>query len=73
MVSATMDGLFRAHVRAGEYVVAGTPVGEIIDAQGATITRLTAPHEGVLPFIRRIPRVRVGDGLYMLTQRVKGA
>ncbi len=73
MVAATVNGLFRAYVGAGEYVAASTPVGDIIDAQGAIIERLTAPHAGVLPFIRRIPRVRVGDGLYMLTQRVEGA
>ncbi|MGI8856409.1 MAG: succinylglutamate desuccinylase/aspartoacylase family protein [Thermomicrobiales bacterium] len=73
MVAARIDGLFRASARAGDVVTAGTPVGEIIDAHGTVIERLLAPHAGVLPFIRRIPRVRPGDGLYMLTQRVEEA
>lgn len=71
MVSATKDGLFRAHVRAGEYVTAGMPVGEVLDPFRGVIERLIAPHDGVLPFIRRVPRVRAGDGLYMLTARVE--
>ncbi len=73
MVAAGVEGLFRASVRAGDMVAAGAPVGEIIDAQGTVIEHLVAPYAGVLPFIRRIPRVRPGDGLYMLTRRVEDA
>jgi predicted deacylase len=72
MVAAGVDGLFRAFVGAGQFVSRGTLVGEIIDVQGRVRERLFAPSDGVLPFIRRIPRVRVGDGLFMLTQRVGG-
>ncbi len=71
MVAATVDGLFRTHIRAGEYVAAGTLVGEILDPFGGVIERLIAPRDGALPFIRRVPRVRAGDGLYMLTARVE--
>ncbi len=71
MVSASVDGLFRAHARAGQFVARGAFVGEICDSRGQVIERLHAPTDGVLPFIRRIPRVRVGDGLYMLTQRME--
>jgi predicted deacylase len=73
MVSAAVDGLFRSLAHAGDSVAAGALIGEIINARGGIIERLIAPHAGVLPFIRRIPRVRVGDGLYMLTQCVEGA
>jgi predicted deacylase len=72
MVAAGVDGLFRAFVGAGQVVSRGTLVGEIVDFQGRVRERLFAPSDGVLPFIRRIPRVRVGDGLFMLTQRVGG-
>ncbi|HEY7908787.1 MAG TPA: succinylglutamate desuccinylase/aspartoacylase family protein [Thermomicrobiales bacterium] len=72
MVAAGVDGLFRAFVDAGQVVSRGTLVGEIVDFQGRVRERLFAPSDGVLPFIRRIPRVRVGDGLFMLTQRVGG-
>ena len=73
MISAGSDGLFRATARAGQDVERGSLVGEIVDARGRVIERLIAPNDGVLPFIRRIPRVRVGDSLYMLTHRVEGA
>ena len=72
MVAAGVDGLFRAFVGAGQVVSRGTLVGEIVDFQGRVRERLFAPSDGVLPFIRRIPRVCVGDGLFMLTQRVGG-
>jgi predicted deacylase len=72
MVAAGVDGLFRAFVGAGQFVSRGTLVGEIVDVQGRVSERLFAPSDGALPFIRRIPRVRVGDGLFMLTQRVGG-
>jgi predicted deacylase len=72
MVAAGVDGLFRAFAAAGQSVSRGTLVGEIVDHQGRVRERLFAPSDGVLSFIRRIPRVRVGDGLFMLTQRVGG-
>jgi uncharacterized protein len=72
MVAAGVDGLFRAFAQAGQFVSRGTLVGEIVDCQGRVRERLFAPADGVLPFIRRIPRVYVGDGLFMLTQRVGG-
>lgn len=72
MVAAGVDGLFRAFVGAGQVVSRGTLVGEIVDFRGRVRERLFAPSAGVLPFIRRIPRVRVGDSLFMLTQRVGG-
>jgi predicted deacylase len=73
MIVAGVDGLFRANARAGQYVARGSLVGEIVDAQGRVIERLIAPNDGILPFIRRIPRVRIGDSLYMLTHCVEGA
>ncbi len=51
----------------------GTLIGEVVDARGRVLERLYAPTDGALPFIRRIPRVRAGDGLFMLTTRIEGA
>jgi predicted deacylase len=73
MVSASRDGLFRAFVHAGNSVMRGTLIGEIVDARGRILERLYAPTDGALPFIRRIPRVHAGDGLFMLTTRIEGA
>lgn len=72
MVSAGRSGLFRAFAHPGTSVVRGTPIGEIVDERGKVLERFFAPTDGVLPFVRRIPRVRAGDGLFMLTTRIEG-
>jgi predicted deacylase len=69
MAAASVAGLFRAHARAADFVTAGTLVGEIVDQRGQVIERCHAPRGGMLAFVRRVPRVRPGDGLYLLTQR----
>jgi predicted deacylase len=71
MVAAGKTGLFHAHARAGEFVTAGTLVGEIVDHRGHVIEPCPAPRDGMLAFVRRVPRVRPGDGLYLLTQRIE--
>jgi predicted deacylase len=71
MVAAGVAGLFHAHARAGAFVTTGTLVGEIMDYRGEFIERCPAPRDGMLAFVRRVPRVRPGDGLYLLTQRIE--
>jgi predicted deacylase len=71
MVAAGVTGLFHAYACAGAFVTAGTLVGEIVDHCGKVIEQYPAPRDGMLAFVRRVPRVRPGGWLYLLTQRIE--
>ena len=57
--SAPMNSLARSSRR-------GTLVGEIVDHLGGMRSNRRPRRDGMLAFVRRVPRVHPGDGLYLL-------
>ncbi len=69
-VEAGATGLFHSLVRVGDDVHAGTVIGEILGYDGQILERVTVAQDGIVALVRRLPPVSLGDGLYLLTQRV---
>ena len=71
-VSAQVPGLFRSLIGVGEDVSVGSVIGQILDYDGRIRERVTVNQDGVVAMVRRVPKVSVGDSLYLLTQRMDG-
>jgi predicted deacylase len=70
VVSAPVAGYFRPEVQLLEKVTTGQLVGVIQDFFGKTIHETYADTEGHIIMLRRLHRVRVGDGLVHITTPV---
>lgn len=60
---APFGGYFESHVRPCEEVRAGQLVGILRDPLGEALKPITAPHTGLVVFLRTYPRVHAGDPL----------
>jgi predicted deacylase len=69
-LEATTAGLFRSAVAVGGAVATGQPLGTIVTHDGRVVERIVAPEAGMVAMVRRVPPVRAGDGLYLLTTRL---
>ena len=67
VISAPTAGLFQSDVDLLSEVRAGQRLGTIRDFFGQEISRVVADRDGVVVFLRRIPRVHVGEGLALVT------
>ena len=70
VVSAPVAGYFRPRVELLEMVTSGQLVGVIQDFFGVTVHEIYADTEGHIIMLRRLHRVRVGDGLVHITTPV---
>jgi predicted deacylase len=68
-LSAGSGGRFVAWLSPGDLVPAGGVIGEIVEDDGHVADRIIAPHEGVVVYVRRLARVREGDGICYLAPR----
>lgn len=63
---ARFAGLFRAHVRLGDYVQEGQVFGSVADPYGEQVVRLDAPWSGYVIGLNYMPVVHQGDALLHL-------
>ena len=72
VLSAPTAGFFRPDVALLDEVSVGQRLGTIEDFFGQVTGEVTADRDGVVIFLRRLPRVNVGAGLVQVTgQHVK--
>jgi predicted deacylase len=67
-VPSPATGLFRPGVGCGDRVDRQAPLGEVLSHAGDVLAQIRAPSAGIVAMIRRTPRVRAGQGLFLLTQ-----
>jgi predicted deacylase len=68
-VAARRGGRFVASLSPGDLVPAGGLIGEVVDDAGRVVDAITAPHEGLLIYLRRHARVRERDAICKLAPR----
>lgn len=64
---ALCDGYFVADVEMLQPVLAGAPLGRVLDHRGRELARVHAADDGVVTYLRRAARVRPGDSLAQVT------
>ncbi|GAA3143336.1 putative deacylase [Kribbella aluminosa] len=65
-VASPCAGLFSTTAVAGELMAEGSEVGRLFNYQGDLLEVVRAPRPGVLMFLRRHARVKLGDVLFVL-------
>jgi predicted deacylase len=68
-LAADRSGRFVCWRESGDTVDADGLIGEVVDDAGHVIRRVTAPHEGLVIFLRRHARVHAGDVLCSFAPR----
>jgi predicted deacylase len=66
---ADRSGRFVCWREAGDPVDLDGLIGEVVDDAGHVVRRVTAPHEGLVVFLRRHARVQAGDALCSFAPR----
>lgn len=64
--TASAPGWFVAATSPGSVVTTGSEIGTVYDLQGQVASRVTAPGDGLVMFLRQHARVHAGEVLYTL-------
>ncbi len=67
-IAAPVGGLFERHVTLGEQVVAGQPLGTLVDPFGYTVGEVVAPCEGIVGAYRTFASVNPGEQIVLVWQ-----
>lgn len=66
--ASTQGGFFVSATIAGAVLAEGAIIGHVYDFEGCLLDEVRAPYEGMVMFLRRQARTRVGDVLFALGQ-----
>jgi len=69
-IEAGADGLLHARVELLDMVNAGDLLGELRDPFGRIVERYLAPRDGVVALVHEFARVRRGESLFLLAEKV---
>jgi predicted deacylase len=68
-LAADRSGRFVRWCEPGDSLDADAPIGELVDEGGHVVSHVTAPHDGLVIFLRRHARVQPGDVLCSFAPR----